>query len=162
MLEQFAALCLGVHIFAGFLSLIIGLFSMVAPKRKGKHTMAGKLYHGLVLIVCVTAVIMAILHWDVSSYLFYIALFSYAFAFYGYNAGKRKYKGWLSHHISGMLGSYIAMVTALLVVNQENIPLLNELPSLFVWFFPTIIGSPIIAFVTRKTLKVSPKTSVKL
>jgi hypothetical protein len=40
----------------------------------------------------------------------------------------------------GMGGSYIALVTALLVVNiGQTLPV--------VWFIPTIVGSPIIAWV---------------
>ena len=46
-------------------------------------------------------------------------------------------------HIGGMGGSYIALITALLVVNVgEALPI--------VWFVPTIVGSPIIAWVINE------------
>ncbi|SDH87060.1 hypothetical protein SAMN05216352_103140 [Alteribacillus bidgolensis] len=93
---------------------------------------------------------MSILHWEKSQYLFYIALFSYGLALLGYAAGKKKWKNWLSSHIGGMLGSYIGIVTATLVVNVHRIPLLNEFPVLLFWFLPTIIGTPLIFMVGRK------------
>jgi uncharacterized membrane protein len=52
---------------------------------------------------------------------------------------------WLLRHISAMLGGYIATFTAFLVVNitLESAPWLP-------WLLPTIIGTPLIAFWTRK------------
>lgn len=52
---------------------------------------------------------------------------------------------WLLRHISTMLGGYIATFTAFLVVNIS----LESLPWL-PWLLPTIIGTPLIAYWTRK------------
>ena len=123
---------------------------MFSKKKKGKHTISGEIYHGAYVIILVTSIVMSILHWEESQYLFYISLFSYSFAIMGYSAVKKKWKNWLSSHIGGMLGSYIGIVTAVLVVNVSNIPLVNELPILLFWFLPTIIGTPMIYFVARK------------
>lgn len=60
---------------------------------------------------------------------------------------------WLVRHIGMMLGAYISTFTAFLVVNITNV----EYPML-VWLLPTFIGTPLIAYWTRRTLK--PKTSV--
>lgn len=49
-----------------------------------------------------------------------------------------------------MLGSYIGIVTATLVVNIHKIPYLNEFPVLIFWFLPTIIGTPFIVMVGKK------------
>ena len=81
---------------------------------------------------------------------FYIALFSYALALLGYLAAHKKWKNWLVSHIGGMLGSYIGIVTATLVVNVHQIPLLNEWPTSLFWFLPTIIGTPFICKVGNK------------
>lgn len=123
---------------------------MGSKKQKGKHTTAGELYHGSYIIVFITALIMSILHWGESQYLFYIALFSYGLALLGYVAAKKKRKNWLSSHIGGMLGSYIGIVTATLVVNVNKIPILNEFPTLLFWFLPTIIGTPFIFLIGNK------------
>jgi uncharacterized membrane protein len=52
---------------------------------------------------------------------------------------------WLLRHISTMLGGYIATFTAFIVVNIS----LESLPWL-PWLLPTIIGTPLIAYWTRK------------
>ena len=55
---------------------------------------------------------------------------------------------WLIRHIGMMMGSFIATTTAFLVVNVQNFE-----PSWLPWLAPTIVGSPLIAYFTRKTIK---------
>lgn len=143
-------LVLLLHIVAGVICLITGLLAAASKKKKGSHTTFGEIYHGSYIIVFLTSILMAILHWDESAYLFYIALFSYGLALIGYIAAKVRKRNWLALHIGGMLGSYIGVMTAVLVVNASKIPLLNEIPILLIWFLPTIIGTPIITFISNK------------
>ena len=147
------SLFLVLHIASGALCLIVGLVAGLAKKKKGLHTIVGEVYHGSYVVVFVTALIMSIWHWSESAYLFYIALFSYGLALTGYIAGKLKKKNWLVVHISGMLGSYIGILTATLVVNAHRIPVINEIPDILIWILPTIIGSPLIAMVNAKYVK---------
>lgn len=123
---------------------------MLSKKRKGRHTWSGEVYHASFVIIFLTSVTMALMHWEESAYLFYIGFFSYSFAIIGYLAVKRKWRNWLLYYISGMLGSYIAVITAVLVVNAQKIGFLQGVPILLVWFLPTIVGSPLIALVNRK------------
>jgi len=132
------------HIVSGYLALVIGIAAMTAPKKRGRHTFSGRIYFWLVNIVCTSAVTMAVIHWEVSSYLFYVAIFSFLFNLYGYLAFKKKWKNWMTAHIAGMGGSYIAIVTGFLVVNQKHTEWLNDMPSFFLWLLPTIIGTPFI------------------
>jgi hypothetical protein len=118
------------HILTATICLISGIFAMTSKKKKGKHTVSGEIYHWSYVLVFITALVMSIIHWQKSQYLFYIALFSYGLALLGYLAVKKKWKNWLGAHIGGMLGSYIGIVTATLVVNIPRIPVLNELPIL--------------------------------
>ena len=143
-------LFLVIHIVTGAICLITGLLAGFSPKRRGKHSFYGEIYHGSYVLVFITAVVMSILHWNESAYLFFIAIFSYSLAFLGYIAAKKRWKNWLGSHIGGMLGSYIGIVTATLVVNAKSIPIINNLPILLLWFLPTIIGTPIIIMVGRK------------
>ncbi|WP_261129850.1 DUF2306 domain-containing protein [Bacillus sp. Marseille-Q3570] len=149
MFETFLIL----HIISGIICLILGLISGLARKRKGLHTLTGEVYHWSYVGVFITAIVLSIMHWEASAYLFYIAIFSYSFAFIGYISRKRRWRNWLMIHIGGMLGSYIGIVTAVLVVNVSRIPLLNGLPTLTFWFLPTIIGTPIIATISKKYKK---------
>jgi hypothetical protein len=124
---------------------------MSAKKRRGTHTKWGELYHASYVVIFITAIILSILRWEEIAYLFYVALFSYSFAIYGYLARKRRWKNWIHHHIRGMLGSYIGAVTALLVNVGGMIPLLTLLPKLWFWFLPTIVGAPLIYIVGQKS-----------
>lgn len=139
-----------IHIFAGAVSLISGGGAMFSRNRREMHTKWGEIYHGAYLFVFVTSLTMAIMNWESSAYLFFIGLFSYSFAFIGYLSIKKKWRNWLSSHIGGMLGSYIAICTAILVVNISKVPILNEWNPLFFWFLPSIIGTPLIFIVGQK------------
>jgi len=138
-----------IHILMGVISLFTGLVSIVARKRKGAHTMAGEIYHAAYLLLFITSIWLAVRNWGESAYLFYIAVFSYGWAVYGYLARKRRWRNWLDHHIRGMMGSYIGLITAVLVVNGGNIPLINRLPAMFYWFLPTLILSPVVYWLAR-------------
>ena len=142
-----------IHICAGAICLISGIGAMSSKKKRGMHTICGEIYHGAYVVVFFTSLTMAILNWESSAYLFFIGIFSYSFAFIGYLAGKKKWKNWIASHISGMLGSYIAICTAILVVNVSNITILNEWNPLIFWFLPSIIGSPLILLVGKKYKK---------
>ena len=123
---------------------------MFSKKKRGMHSISGEIYHWSYIFVFLTAVDMAILHWEKSQSLFYIALFSYGLALLGYLAVINKWKNWLGFHIGGMLGSYIGIVTITLVVNVHRIPLLHTFPTFLFWFLPTIVGTPLICKVGKK------------
>ena len=53
-----------------------------------------------------------------------------------------------------MGGSYIALVTALLVVGRPRIPVLMDLPPVVAWFLPTLVGTPLIVWMQ---IRVIPK-----
>lgn len=53
-------------------------------------------------------------------------------------------KNWLYHHMSGMVGAYIATVSAFSAVNMDF------LPPILQWLWPTLIGTPLLIFWIRK------------
>lgn len=128
---------LAIHIAAGSLGLILGPVAMFAPKRRGRHTRVGGVYHWTMLTVCLSAVALAIVDWSRAWWFVPIAAFSYANALRGYVAVRRRRPGWLPRHIGGMGGSYIALVTALLVVNAG-------VAAWWAWSLPTIVGTVLI------------------
>lgn len=143
-------LLLFAHIVTGVICLVSGLFAMFLKKKKGGHTLSGEIYHWSYVVVFITSISMAIIHWEESAYLFYIGVFSYSLALLGYLSGRVRWKNWLGTHIGSMLGSYIGIVTATIVVNIHKIPIVNELPILLFWFLPTVIGTPIIFIIGKK------------
>lgn len=140
---------LAVHIVCGFAGLALGPIAMFARKRRGWHTRSGDLYHGVMLAVCATAAALALLDWQRIWWFLLIAIGSYAQALIGYLAAKRRWQGWLPLHVSMQCGSYIALVTALLVVNWEGMTGTPGIYSPWAWILPTLVGSPLIAWINR-------------
>ena len=134
---------LALHIAAGTSGLALGPLAMRAAKRRGPHTLLGEAYHAAMATVCLSAAALALLEWHRIWWFLPIAAFSYANALVGYAAAKRRGHGWLIAHIGGMGGSYIALTTALLVVNLGR-----EVP--LAWVLPTLVGTPIIVWVTKE------------
>lgn len=89
------------------------------------------------MVVFKTSVGIEIIHWLEGAYFLYIALFSYGLALFGYLARKMRWRNWLPKHIGGMAGSYIGILTAVLVVNGTDIPFVNH-TLLLVWFVSTL------------------------
>lgn len=138
------------HIAVGTIGLVLGPIAMIAWKGSGLHAWAGELYHWVMLTVCASAAGLAWLDWERNWWFLPIAVGSYAFAFVGYLAAKRRWPGWLAAHISGQAGSYIAMVTAILVVNWQLLTGTSGRSSPWAWILPTVVGSPIIAWVNAQ------------
>lgn len=62
---------------------------------------------------------------------------------------------WLLKHISGMMGGYIATLTAFLVQN------VHIDPNFIVWLAPSVLVTPIIIYSTRKIKKGKSKIEMK-
>lgn len=138
---------LALHIAAGFSGLVLGPAVMRARKLPGLHTRGGEIYHWDMLLVCLSAAVLASMDWGRLRWFLAVAVFSYAFALLGYVAAKVRWQGWLRAHIGGMGGSYIAMVTALLVVNWKTLTGTPGVSTPWPWLLPTLIGSPAVAWV---------------
>jgi hypothetical protein len=135
------------HIAAGSVGLVLGPIAMFALKSSRLHGWAGELYHWVMLAVCASAGMLAWLDWARNWWFLPVAVGSYAFAFVGYLAAKRRWPGWLVAHVGGQGGSYIAMVTAILVVNWQTLTGTSGRSSPWAWVLPTLVGSPLIAWV---------------
>jgi hypothetical protein len=130
-------LLLTVHISSGTLGLLTGPLAMLMPKRRGWHPRIGRIYQVCVALICTTAVGLAVMQ-PALWWLGVIAAATWAAALAGWQVRRRPRPGWLPWHISLMCGSYISLVTALLVVNLG-------VHAVIAWVLPTVIGSPLIA-----------------
>jgi hypothetical protein len=135
-------LVLIVHVVAGAGALLLGPVAFRARKRRGVHTHAGEAYHWVVLVVAGSAVTLALFDWSRLWWLAAIAVGSYALALAAYGAAKRRPHRWLHVHVAGQGGSYIALVTAVLVVNLGG--------PLVLWVLPTLVGTPVLAWLQRE------------
>jgi len=195
----------GVHMIAGMLALFVAPGAMLTAKGGRAHRRWGKLYFWSMLVVALTAVLLAL--WRPIIFLALLALFSFYMAFAGYRALSRQRPAqgetataldwaaamvtliasagmivmglttgvairqqlgvvpivfgalgvvlagndlrkflrppadpaaWWFSHMGGMLGSYIATVSAFSVVNFTVLPVTVR------WLWPTLVGVPVI------------------
>jgi uncharacterized membrane protein len=138
---------LWLHIAVGTVGLILGPVAMTARKGSRLHAWSGEVYHWIMLAVCASAAALAWLDWTRLWWFLPIAAGSYAFALVGYVAAQRRWRGWLTTHISGQGGSYIAMLTAVLVVNWQALTGTRGIHSPWAWILPTLIGTPILTWI---------------
>lgn len=136
------AFFLALHILMGILGLLLGVGAMYAKKQKGAHAKLGAIYHWCFVGITITASVLAILDWERLWWFLPIGIFSYLFALLGFASAKLRFKNWLRLHLIGQGGSFIAMCTAVVVVNFGS-------ANLFSWFVPTIIGTPILIWLAE-------------
>jgi hypothetical protein len=140
-------IALGLHVAAGSAGLVLGPIAMFSAKRPGVHTSSGVAYYYVFVVLFGSSVALAALDLKQAWWLAFVGGGSYALALVGYRAAKHRQQGWLIRHVSGMAGSYISMVTALLVVNVNAISGASSFSRALAWIVPTAIGGPIITWV---------------
>jgi hypothetical protein len=133
----------GVHVAAGLAAVIAGAAAMLAPKRHGAHPRRGTAYLIALAVLAATAAGIAALR-PHTAYLLLPGGLALTAAATGYAARRIRWRGWLTHHITGMTVSYLAMLTAFYVDNGPRLPLWNRLPPATFWFLPTAAGLPLL------------------
>lgn len=132
---------LGLHVGAGVAGLVLGPLALAAPTRGGWHTHARSAYQGAVATMTSTALGLMALAPGRLGWLAPIAVATEAAALAGLVVRRRAATGWLPRQLRLMAGSYLALVTAALVVSLGN-PL--------AWVLPTVIGTPLIEAAVKR------------
>lgn len=138
---MYADVALAFHITVGALALTFGPLALLAARRRGPVNTVATAYHWTVLGVCVSAGALVAADPTRLWWLLPIAAGSYALALLGFRSARRPGSRARRLHLHGQGGSYIALVTALLVVSVGS-PL--------AWIAPTLIGSPLITWAIRR------------
>lgn len=141
MRSVYADFSLALHITAGVLALTLGPLALLAARRRGPVNAVATAYHWAVLAVCVSAAALVAAAPGRLWWLLPVAAGSYALALLGLRTARRPGSRARRLHLHGQGGSYIALVTALLVVSVGS-PLS--------WIAPTLIGSPLITWAIRR------------
>jgi hypothetical protein len=137
------AAALVVHILAGLSCVVAGALAATAPKRPGRHPLAGTVYVRGLAVVFGSATVLAAIRWAEDWQLFLIGAIAFTAGTVGYLA-RRRWRHWACIHIPAMGVSYIALLTAFYVDNGPHLPLWNRLPALAFWIGPCLIGVPLI------------------
>ena len=128
------------HVAAGSAGLVLGPVALW--RSGGRRPLAtspfGRAYVWCVLGVSLTAVGLVSLDWSKLWWFAVLAIFSSALALLAFLAPKLRFRAWTRACARGEGGSYIALVTALLVVSVDG------RASLLAWILPTLVGVPLI------------------
>lgn len=143
-------LALAVHIPFGLLSVATGVVAMLSPKVRGRHSTSGALYFWGLLVVFVSASVLAWVRWVENAYLFGLGALAFSVAFAGRTALRQRWSDGIRIHIAGMGVSYIMMLTAFYVDNGPHLVLWRRLPPIVFWVLPAAVGLP---FVIRAWLR---------
>ncbi len=137
----FLAVVLGVHIPLGIACVAIGAIAMLSEKRRGRHSNFGTIYFWSLLALFSSATFLSLVRWDENYHLFILGAASFACAWIGRAALRRRWRSWVRLHISGMGLSYILMLIAFYVDNGKQLPLWKDLPHFMYWLIPIAVGS---------------------
>jgi hypothetical protein len=124
---------LSIHVAAGVLGLLLGPPTIAATLRGRGASGAGLAYQGALAVITTTAVGFAVLDWARWWPFVILAAGTEAAAATGWWVGRsRRTPGWHGRYIHLVCGSYISLVTALLVVSWGT---------LAAWLLPTVVGT---------------------
>jgi hypothetical protein len=141
---------LAVHVAAGLAGTISGILAMVNKKGPGRHPLFGMLYYRCLLVLFVTALIMAATRWTEDYYLAILGTLAVAAASLGRSALQGPRRSRIQIHISGMGLSYTLMLVAFYMDNGMNLPLWGDLPAISYWMAPGAIGAALILYALVK------------
>jgi hypothetical protein len=141
---------LACHVGSGLACVVAGALAATARKRRGRHPMAGRVYLCGLVVVVVTAVVMAVLRWPHDLHLLLIAVVAGGLAYLGWRARRRRRPGWVRRHAAGLGGSYIALLTGFYVDNGPQLPVWDRLPAWTFWLLPSVLGIPLIVMALRR------------
>ena len=136
----------GVHVLFGLAALTTGAVAMLSKKGRGRHSEFGTIYFWCLFGVFATMSALSFMRWPENYHLFILGAPSFALAYFGRTAARRRWRQWPRLHLTGMGASYILMLTAFYVDNGKNLPLWKDLPDIAFWFLPSTIGVPLILY----------------
>ena len=134
---------LAVHVLAGAVCVVAGAVAASARKRPGRHPRAGTVYVCGLLVLVITAGVLAVVRWPDDVQLLLIACVTGALGGAGWWVRRRRPAGWMRWHGIAMAASYVALLTGFYVDNGPQLPLWDRLPTVAYWVLPTLVGVPL-------------------
>lgn len=121
------------HVAAGLVGLVFGPLAIVVTLRSRRLNCAGEIFHWAVVAVCLTAMVMVPYEWDRLWMFWPIAIAAYLFVHLGQRAAESPGGIWYRGVLRGYGGGWIALWTAILVVNVPAHP--------WMWAIPIVVGT---------------------
>jgi hypothetical protein len=144
-----------IHIVAGTVGLLLGPLAMRQDTRRfaAAERSTGVLsawYRATVLVVCLSATGLVIDRRGDLWWLVPVSALTYGLAMLAKRSASRRYRAWTHGYVHGQGGSYIALVTALIVVALVVDGPVSGLAELIPWLAPTLIGTVLIELWRRR------------
>ncbi len=130
----------GLHVLAGLICAASGLVAMLSRKGRGRHSTFGTIYFWGLVVVFLSSAGLAISRWAEDYPLFILGSLAMASAGFGRTAMRRRWPGFVRHHIAGMGASYVVLLTAFYVDNGHSLPVWRTLPPIAFWLLPSVVG----------------------
>jgi uncharacterized membrane protein len=140
----FLTVVVGLHIPVGLLCVIAGAGAMLCEKGRGRHSTFGTVYVWGLAALFASATLLSAMRWSENRHLFVLGLTSFAFAWAGRSAARRRWGHWIRLHILGMSMSYVVMLIAFYVDNGKQLPIWRDLPSFAYWLLPLVVAAPLV------------------
>ena len=134
---------LAVHVLVGGVCVVSGAVAALARKRPGRHPRAGTVYLCGLVVLAITAGVLAVVRWPHDVQLLLIAFLTATFGGVGWWVRRRRPAGWMRWHGIAMAASYVALLTGFYVDNGPQLPLWDRLPTAAYWVLPTLVGVPL-------------------
>lgn len=135
-----------IHIILGIICAAGGLVAMLSEKTRKVHPIAGRVYFWGMTALFAT-VLATIMRWPFNIHLLAVGTGAYALTFLGRQIVKGRRLAMTRLHTVCMGSSYVLLMTGFYVDNRKNLPFWNQFSETFFWFFPSVVGLPIIAYV---------------
>jgi uncharacterized membrane protein len=134
-------------------------YRRVRDKANFKSGLVDKIIYIISAVFCLGMVVYSLMTMNIVLGVFtllFVSVLRLDFAQY-MKRGAKPSKAYILSHIGSILGSYIAAVTAFVVVNYSG-----QIPELVLWLGPTIVGTPVISiYIARYARRLKGNTKSK-
>ncbi|WP_328329124.1 hypothetical protein OHA70_05245 [Kribbella sp. NBC_00382] len=120
------------HVVAGLVGVVFGPLAVVVTLRVRRLSWVGEVYHWAVVLSCLTALVMVPYDWGRLWVFWPLSIAAYLFVYLGQRAAESTGELWYRGVLRGYGGSWIALWTAVLVVNVPDHP--------WTWPVPIVVG----------------------
>lgn len=160
------AVLLSIHIITGALGIILGPLVIWQETRRlrarlGTGLRTSAAYHWMVLLVSASSVALVVENRHDLWWLVPVAAITYGLFLLSRLALDRRFEGWTHAYVHGLGGSYIAQVTALIVVALTVDGPVKGGAQLIPWLLPTAVGTVLIEWWRRRYLVGRPSAQVR-
>jgi hypothetical protein len=140
------------HVVTGAVGLALGARLIWLSRDRPLLDRSAAAYQWAVAGIALTSAGLVALDWPDLWWLLLLAVLTWGLALAGHIAPLRGFAGWRRVYVHGLGGSYIALVTALLVVSLTVDGPVDGPPAALVWGLPSLIGTMLIAAWHRRLL----------